>query len=213
MGGDGEWLRGLEFAPTKVQALAEINALLARQPWKISKGHIQSLVKHQWSVAELVHAIIIMNTFHASEGSAAEGNRLSPAPLTARGRSLGRVLCRGHHAGDRSQGATAPAAIADVAAQIPTDEKSEQEAGPPQSSSTPVGPNAPTPYAGTEGDEKGELAAAVLVTPLVSIPPAADTDLSLAEALRNFAVRGADARKGSALMHCSVLRFQQRMTT
>lgn len=64
-GGDPRWLQGLAHAPRKLQALAELNALLAHQPWLLRPEHMASLLRGEeaWSVTELVHAIVILITF------------------------------------------------------------------------------------------------------------------------------------------------------
>ena len=53
--------------PKKIANLAELNALLAHQPWLVTSDHISSLVRgsDSWSVTELVSAIVILCTFHA----------------------------------------------------------------------------------------------------------------------------------------------------
>eukprot|EP01126_Amoeba_proteus_P007291 TRINITY_DN12615_c0_g1_i2.p1 TRINITY_DN12615_c0_g1~~TRINITY_DN12615_c0_g1_i2.p1 ORF type:complete len:123 (-),score=14.88 TRINITY_DN12615_c0_g1_i2:297-665(-) len=38
--GDPMWLQGVKFAPQKVQNLLEINALLAHQPWLVTREQI-----------------------------------------------------------------------------------------------------------------------------------------------------------------------------
>lgn len=43
-GGDDLWLRGLEHAPRKLRNLAHLNALMAHQPWRITKHHISVLL-------------------------------------------------------------------------------------------------------------------------------------------------------------------------
>eukprot|EP00698_Gefionella_okellyi_P021409 TRINITY_DN6935_c0_g1_i1.p1 TRINITY_DN6935_c0_g1~~TRINITY_DN6935_c0_g1_i1.p1 ORF type:complete len:543 (-),score=94.26 TRINITY_DN6935_c0_g1_i1:125-1753(-) len=65
--GPEEWLQGLEFAPRKLQDLAELNAMLAHRPWLLNKEHIERLVKgtDNWSMSELVQAIVILVTFHS----------------------------------------------------------------------------------------------------------------------------------------------------
>lgn len=95
MGGDREWLRlGLAAGspvPPKLAALAELNALLAHRPWLVNEGHVKGLVRGSaacatctptaaagapapgaaapppwsWSLNEVVHAIVILATFHA----------------------------------------------------------------------------------------------------------------------------------------------------
>lgn len=68
-GGDPTWLQGISHAPKKLQSLCDLNALLAHQPWLITKQHISNLVHNagtdSWSVAELVHALVILSTFHS----------------------------------------------------------------------------------------------------------------------------------------------------
>jgi hypothetical protein len=68
-GGDASWLKGIAHAPKKLQSLCELNALLAHQPWLITRNHISALTAgagaDSWSVAELVHALVILSTFHA----------------------------------------------------------------------------------------------------------------------------------------------------
>ncbi|KAI1903165.1 hypothetical protein AGOR_G00024400 [Albula goreensis] len=68
IGGPMEWLRGLQHAPEKLRNLNDINKILAHRPWLITKQHIQSVVKtdeNSWSLAELVHAVVLLAHFHA----------------------------------------------------------------------------------------------------------------------------------------------------
>ena len=68
VGGDPEWLEcGLGGVPGKLAKLAPLAGLMARAPWKINRSHIAALVEGEdvWSVAELVHAIVIIASFHA----------------------------------------------------------------------------------------------------------------------------------------------------
>mmetsp|Transcript_30714 Transcript_30714/g.70804 ORF Transcript_30714/g.70804 Transcript_30714/m.70804 type:complete len:547 (+) Transcript_30714:44-1684(+) len=67
-GGDPTWLQGLEHVPEKLAKLAELNAILAHQPWRCSRQHIEDLANEAWSVGELVHAICILCTYHALVG-------------------------------------------------------------------------------------------------------------------------------------------------
>lgn len=63
-----EWLKGLQYAPQRLRNLNEINKILAHRPWLITKEHIQNLVKtseHSWSLAELIHAVVLLAHFHA----------------------------------------------------------------------------------------------------------------------------------------------------
>ncbi|XP_069825732.1 sestrin-3 isoform X1 [Dendropsophus ebraccatus] len=67
-GGSSEWLNGLEYVPQRLKNLNEINKLLAHRPWLITKDHIQKLVKtgeNNWSLAELVHAVVLLAHYHA----------------------------------------------------------------------------------------------------------------------------------------------------
>ncbi|KPP64344.1 hypothetical protein Z043_117323 [Scleropages formosus] len=63
-----DWLKGLRYAPQRLRNLNDINKILAHRPWLITKDHIQSLVKageNSWSLAELVHAVVLLAHFHA----------------------------------------------------------------------------------------------------------------------------------------------------
>ncbi|XP_056413348.1 sestrin-2 [Hyla sarda] len=68
-GGDPHWLEGLNCAPFKLRRLNDINKYLAHRPWLITKEHIESLLKspagYAWSLAELIHAIVLLTHFHA----------------------------------------------------------------------------------------------------------------------------------------------------
>lgn len=65
--GDPSWLEGYDSLPPRLKKLAHVNALLAHQPWKVEKAHIEQLVKgdDSWSVPELIQAFIIMATFRS----------------------------------------------------------------------------------------------------------------------------------------------------
>ncbi|XP_062818118.1 sestrin-2 isoform X3 [Anolis carolinensis] len=68
MGGDPEWLRGLQFAPQKLRNLNEINKILAHRPWLITKEHIKALLKtgeNSWSLAELIQALVLLTHYHS----------------------------------------------------------------------------------------------------------------------------------------------------
>lgn len=76
-GGDPQWLRGIKYVPEKMSSLLELNAILAHAPWTLRKEHVERLVKPTgpdqdysslWSIAELVHAVVIMCHFHAYSG-------------------------------------------------------------------------------------------------------------------------------------------------
>ncbi|XP_040525512.1 sestrin-3 [Gallus gallus] len=67
-GGDPQWLRGLDFIPPKLRNLNEVNKILAHRPWLITKEHIEKLLKiseWSWSLAELVHAVVLLAHCHA----------------------------------------------------------------------------------------------------------------------------------------------------
>ncbi|XP_077446096.1 sestrin-2 [Stigmatopora argus] len=68
-GGDESWLSGLQNAPAKLRSLNALNKLLAHRPWLITQLHIQELVypgaELRWSLAELIHAVILMAHAHA----------------------------------------------------------------------------------------------------------------------------------------------------
>ena len=66
--GDKRWLQGLEFAPKKLRDLNEINKILAHRPWQMTAAHIEKLTKgteENWSLSEVVHAIVILAHFHS----------------------------------------------------------------------------------------------------------------------------------------------------
>ncbi|XP_067124841.1 sestrin-3 [Centruroides vittatus] len=65
--GNERWLRGLDYIPQKLKDLAEINKILAHQPWLINRTHIEKLTKGKdnWSLSEVVHAIVILAHFHS----------------------------------------------------------------------------------------------------------------------------------------------------
>ncbi|XP_029458234.1 sestrin-3 [Rhinatrema bivittatum] len=88
-GGIAEWLNGLEYIPQRLKNLNEINKLLAHRPWLITKEHIQELVKtgeNNWSLAELVHAMVLLAHYHAL-ASFVFGSGINPErnPDTANG--------------------------------------------------------------------------------------------------------------------------------
>ncbi|XP_046393938.1 sestrin homolog [Ischnura elegans] len=107
-GGDQTWLKGLSQIPQKLRDLYEINKILAHRPWLLNKSHIEKLTKGKdsWSLAEVVHAIVLLAHFHSlssfvfgcgvneevdrailasptSDNSAASGGRSSPTSPTA----------------------------------------------------------------------------------------------------------------------------------
>lgn len=66
-GGKPEWLLGLNHIPKKLHDLNEINKILAHQPWLLNKSHIEKLTKGKdnWSVGEIVHAVVLLAHFHS----------------------------------------------------------------------------------------------------------------------------------------------------
>lgn len=66
-GGDEKWLNGIEFIPQKLRAIYDINKVLAHRPWLLTKEDIEQLTKgtNSWSLAEVVHAIVILSHFHS----------------------------------------------------------------------------------------------------------------------------------------------------
>ncbi|KAK6539183.1 Sestrin-1 [Orbilia ellipsospora] len=79
-GGNKTWLRGLEYAPRKLQRLAKLNTLLAHQPWRLVHQDVQELIKgtnspadepsDNWSTSEVVLAMCILSYYHAQSGFA-----------------------------------------------------------------------------------------------------------------------------------------------
>ncbi|KAF3928472.1 hypothetical protein ABW20_dc0106336 [Dactylellina cionopaga] len=79
-GGNQTWLRGLEYAPKKLQRLAKLNTLLAHQPWRLVHEDVQELIKgsnspsdepsDNWSTSEVVLAMCILSYYHAQSGFA-----------------------------------------------------------------------------------------------------------------------------------------------
>ncbi|XP_067862801.1 sestrin-2-like isoform X3 [Heptranchias perlo] len=68
VGGNPEWLSGLNFVPQKMRNLNEINKILAHRPWLITKEHIENLLKtgeNSWSLAELIHAVVLLTHYHS----------------------------------------------------------------------------------------------------------------------------------------------------
>lgn len=68
VGGDPKWLNGLAEAPQKLQQLGELNKILAHRPWLFTKEHIEHLLKaeeHSWSLAELIHAVVLLTHYHS----------------------------------------------------------------------------------------------------------------------------------------------------
>ncbi|CAH2221684.1 LOC443672 [Pelobates cultripes] len=69
VGGDPRWLEGIQQAPIKLRVLNDLNKFLAHRPWMLAKEHIALLLRpcggNSWSLAELIHAIVLLTHFHA----------------------------------------------------------------------------------------------------------------------------------------------------
>ncbi|KAI9596443.1 Sestrin [Syncephalis fuscata] len=88
-GGDPTWINGIDHAPGKLRRLVTLNTILAHQPWRLTPAHIGALVRadadedtfpsmantnsangnnspasENWTMGEIVHAIVIMATYH-----------------------------------------------------------------------------------------------------------------------------------------------------
>jgi len=74
-GGNPSWICGVEYAPPKLQSLCKLNKILAHQPWRSAKVHMRDLMDlsgnsdfSHWTNSEILHAILIMVTFHSLAG-------------------------------------------------------------------------------------------------------------------------------------------------
>lgn len=89
--GEREWLKGIQFAPLKLQRIAKLNMLLAHRPWTITPDAIKELVRvddkgeldpeQKWSMAEVIQAIIIMSFYHGKSAMALAWGILPEADL------------------------------------------------------------------------------------------------------------------------------------
>lgn len=89
--GDREWLKGIQYAPPKLQKIAKLNMLLAHRPWTITPDVIKELVRgdkngeldpeQKWSMAEVVQAIVIMSFYHGKSAMALAWGVLPEADL------------------------------------------------------------------------------------------------------------------------------------
>ncbi|KAL3664061.1 hypothetical protein V7S43_010947 [Phytophthora oleae] len=68
-GGEGEWIKGLDYVPPKLFRLHELSSLLGHRPWLLTAEHVAELLRSDqddsWSVSELVHAIIVLCQAHS----------------------------------------------------------------------------------------------------------------------------------------------------
>jgi len=69
LGGKKELLeKGLASLPKKIHKLYELNIILAHRPWMLTSQHITNLTApgaDNWSLSELVYAIVLMVHFHS----------------------------------------------------------------------------------------------------------------------------------------------------
>lgn len=89
--GEREWLKGIDYAPLKLQRIAKLNMLLAHRPWTITPDAIKELVRgdengelepeQKWSMAEVVQAIIVMSFYHGKSATALAWGVLPEADL------------------------------------------------------------------------------------------------------------------------------------
>ncbi|KAI9280371.1 PA26 p53-induced protein-domain-containing protein [Sporodiniella umbellata] len=67
VGGDPDWLRGIDYVPVKLKSLSGLVLKLARQPWRLSPDDVTHLLTGDlgdaWSRGELVQAVLLIGTF------------------------------------------------------------------------------------------------------------------------------------------------------
>ncbi|XP_076307677.1 sestrin-3-like isoform X2 [Tachypleus tridentatus] len=115
-GGSKSWLNGLDWVPQKLQNLNELNKILAHQPWLINKSHIEKLTKGKdnWSLSEVVHAIVILAHFHclstfvfgcgiSAEIDSSDGHTFQKCASTSNNLSA-ENSCNSHKASDTEAG-------------------------------------------------------------------------------------------------------------
>ncbi|ORY80500.1 PA26 p53-induced protein-domain-containing protein [Protomyces lactucae-debilis] len=99
-----EWLEGIDKAPRRVQKLAIVNSILAHQPWKTTRAHIQDLLgrskdavhtSDQWTMGELCQAMCILTVVH-SQARFVLGCGVVPEPDTFGGACI-RKATRNQH--------------------------------------------------------------------------------------------------------------------
>lgn len=66
--GNSDWLSSLQCAPLKIQRLAAVHAALAHKPWEVDSLYFTELLTGEdaWTKTELLHALLIMVTYHAT---------------------------------------------------------------------------------------------------------------------------------------------------
>eukprot|EP01125_Pyxidicula_operculata_P016118 TRINITY_DN551_c0_g1_i1.p1 TRINITY_DN551_c0_g1~~TRINITY_DN551_c0_g1_i1.p1 ORF type:complete len:646 (+),score=135.50 TRINITY_DN551_c0_g1_i1:41-1978(+) len=73
---ESSWVKyGISAASAQMKNLIHVNLILAHRPWDLKKEHLEALLKGNgsggcglWSMAELVHAIILMASFRSLAG-------------------------------------------------------------------------------------------------------------------------------------------------
>ena len=64
--GDPLWLTEPDSVPRKLQCLGQLSDVMAYRPWELDSSHIEAVtVCGRWSASELVHALLILASFHA----------------------------------------------------------------------------------------------------------------------------------------------------
>ncbi|KAH0538984.1 hypothetical protein FGG08_004433 [Glutinoglossum americanum] len=63
--GQRPWLQGIDNVPPKLRGFAKYNALLAHEPWRITKHHIQELTDLRWQLHEIIQATMILSFYHS----------------------------------------------------------------------------------------------------------------------------------------------------
>lgn len=87
VGGPVEWLKGIQYCPTKLQRIANLNKALAHVPWTVSSDDISYLVhsdnglESRWSVSEVVEAILVLSFYHGKSALALAWGVLPEADL------------------------------------------------------------------------------------------------------------------------------------
>lgn len=69
-GGDHQWLTDSSLVSPKLKSIRSLNSILAHQPWLVTPTMISELKEgpNRWTEAELVHAILILTSYHAISG-------------------------------------------------------------------------------------------------------------------------------------------------
>ena len=63
--GDPEWLKGIEYAPKKLQNLMELNKILAHRPWLITVDHLKVHSPFLLTYCDIIYD----TTFDSSQGA------------------------------------------------------------------------------------------------------------------------------------------------